>query len=414
MIVPELLQQVLIALAMGALIGIERERYKERKYAGVRTIMLLSMAGPLAARLSGILSTPLPSLIYLTTGVVFSVFVIYIRIRMAREDIGLTTSAAVFLATFAALLVGYSMYFEAVAVSIIATFLLAEGKAIHSYVDELTTDEIVDGLKLGAMAFILYPLLPSEPLTRFGLINPRSILLFVILVLLVRFTAFIASKKISEDKGLPLAGLLGGGVSSLAAVGALAKAGRGRGYLKPAVLGIVLASLAMVIRNIFIASVSTLQILDFLIAPGLLVLMVAVAYSLVIFKNLDGDTVEELSDVFRSPLSLKPALRLGFYFLVITMAGSLVQGLFGPQALWVVALLGGVISSAAVAISAASMLGTQTVTPYTGSLMVILACVSSIAVKIVLTGLSGNRDLFVKSLPVLVLMILAGIVPFLL
>jgi len=45
--VPPLLVQVVVAIATGGLIGLERERLPERKYAGLRTLALLCGAGPI-------------------------------------------------------------------------------------------------------------------------------------------------------------------------------------------------------------------------------------------------------------------------------------------------------------------------------------------------------------------------------
>ena len=50
--IPELLTQVAIAVATGALIGVERERQPQRTFADLRTMALLCAAGPITVEIA--------------------------------------------------------------------------------------------------------------------------------------------------------------------------------------------------------------------------------------------------------------------------------------------------------------------------------------------------------------------------
>lgn len=409
MLIPQLLEQVLIALAIGGLIGVERERLESRKFVGLRTSAILAMGGPISVKISSILSSIVPVIVYIAFGGAVSIVIILIRMNLAKEDIGLTTSASAFVLVLVALLVGYSHYFEAVSISIITTFLLAGKEKIRPYISGLSNDEIISAMKVAAAAFILYPLLPSEPITSLGLINPQKVLLFILLVLGIRFAAFLASRQLPEDIGLPLTGLLGGGVSSLATVGALSEIAKKEENLKAIAFGIVLSTTSMVVRNVTVASLSFPRLVNLLLIPSVLIIGAGVLPSLISLRGENKTNGEKIKKSLRSPLSFRPALELGFYFFVITIIGSALRNFVGQEGLWTIAFFGGLVSSAAVVLSVISMLSSQAVSVQTGTYMVVLACISSIFVKMVLVYTTGNKKAIRKVLPLLLAMFVAGI-----
>ncbi|MFP4045913.1 MAG: MgtC/SapB family protein [Candidatus Aenigmatarchaeota archaeon] len=414
MIIPELLQQVLIALAIGGLVGVERESLPAKKFVGLRTTALLAMVGPLAVEATKLTSSVLPVILYLASGISLSLFIIYVRLKVEENDIGLTTSMGVLVIVFTSLLVGYAIYFEAVAVAIIATFLLAGKGHMKKYTNELTNDEVLDALKLAAVAFVIYPLLPSQTVTSLGLINPQKVLLFIIFVLLIRFAAFVATRKMTERSGLALTGFLGGMASSFAAVASISEISGEGENVKPAVFGILMASAAMVIRNLVIVSVSSMEMLYYLLLPSVLMIAVSSLPTFLSLKKKSSETGNKIKESIKSPLSFKPAIKLGVYFVAITVFGGLVQHFLGQQGLWLVAIAGGVISSAALTISMVSMAGAGTIAAQTAVALIIVASISSIVVKIVLSRTAGNRKLCLKALPYHILIALAGVIPLLL
>lgn len=411
--IPELFEQIIIALAIGGLIGLERESAPTKKYAGIRTITLIAISGPVAVKISKIMNSIVPVAIYLAMGSLISIFILYIRLKIAEKEIGVTTTATIFLISLTSILVGYSLYFEAVFITILTTILLTEKKPIHSRIEELTRPEISDALKVGVLAFIIYPLLPNEPITSYELINPRRTLQFVLIVLGIRFGLFLISRRISGRRSLPIAGFLGGGVSSLATAGALTDIGKDESYLEIASLGIILASISMAIRNVSIAVIASFEIINLLMIPLTLITIIGLLFS----YRFWGETKEinkDLKDIIHSPLALRPALKLGFYFLIITILGNLANNLLGQSGIWVVALAGGLVSSAAVAISSVSLLSNSVISAQSASLMVIIGSISSMMVKIILSLASGNKKMTKKILPPIILMSLGGLIPFLL
>ncbi|MFB6077224.1 MAG: MgtC/SapB family protein, partial [Candidatus Nanohaloarchaea archaeon] len=217
-----LLQEVVLAFALGALVGLERERAAEEKYAGLRTLSIFTAAGPVAVIVADRAASIAPVAIYLLLGAAFSILVLALRLRMGQQEVGLTTSSTVFLMALVGVLVGYDRYFIAVAVTLITVFLLAEKKSLHRYADRFSADDISDAVGLGILALVLYPVVPAGPVGPYGVLYLREALLFVIFILLVQFAAFAGLKMLESRLGFLLSAALGGAVSSLAVVSTVA------------------------------------------------------------------------------------------------------------------------------------------------------------------------------------------------
>ncbi len=155
------LQQIepfLVALAIGLLLGFERERSHSRKLpAGSRSFALLSLVGAVAA------SFNLWSVI---AGMVcVAVFLALAYLRTSQQDPGGTTTE---IAAFAAYLLGalaFTRPARAVALAVIATLLLLSKSRIHRFAREIISEiELEDAIKFFVVAFVILPLLPDRPI----------------------------------------------------------------------------------------------------------------------------------------------------------------------------------------------------------------------------------------------------------
>ena len=115
----------------------------------------------------------------------------------------------------------------AVALAIITTWVLATRTVTHHYVEVLSETDLLDTLKMGIIALVIYPLLPETPLDPWGVLNPRQIWLFVVLVSLIGYVGYILIRILGAERGLSLTGILGGLVSSTAVTSSMACGGEG-------------------------------------------------------------------------------------------------------------------------------------------------------------------------------------------
>lgn len=412
--VPMVFVQVLIAIATGGLIGVERERIPERKYAGLRTLALLCGAGPLVVYLGELGESPLllPVFlgIYLGLAAAIALAVVAIRIALDDHDVGFTTSVTVFLVALLGVLVGYERFFESTSIAIVTVLVLAQRERLHRYVDSLSDHELLDSLKLAALVFILYPILPAEPVDPYGVVVLQEVLLFVIFVLLIEFVSYVSMGQLGGSRGLAVTGLLAGGANSFAAAGVLARiANRSRDALDAASFALLLATASMIVRNVAIAVVLAVPILWAVWPPA--AVMVGVTVLAAVLVRSRGETIEEFDIELESPFSFVAAAKFSAVYVAILVFAVVAEALAGDAGLYLTSFVGGLVSSAAVAVTAATVFndGTVGVEPAAG--MVVLGIAASLTSKVVLVEIINGEMRARAALP-MVLVGLAGLATF--
>lgn len=395
--VSPLLRQVVVAMVAGGLIGIEREK-QGQKFAGLRTLTILAGIGPPVVFYARVADTPWPVLLYLGLTAVIALYIGHVRFKVQGSDVGFTTSVTVFLVGTLGVLVGYDHLVVAIAMALITTVLLAEKRQLHGYVDKLTYEELTDALKFGALVVVLYPILPTEPVGPFGAIDLREVLIFAVFVLLVEFAAYVSMRQFGGTRGLQVTGVLGGSANSLATAGVMARIpNRSPDALESAAAGLLLAAGSMMVRNVAIAAVVAFPIVAAVWRPvGVMLAIVLGAATYWWYRGRDGDHYEV---DFESPLSFAAAGKFAAFYAAIAVASAAAAETVGETGLYVTALAGGLVSSAAVAVTAGSVLHEGAVSVDTAGGMVVLGIAASLVSKIVLI-VAANRELrFGTALP---------------
>jgi len=387
--VPEFLAELLFAIAIGGLIGIERENEPSRKYAGVRTLALLAAGGPTVVALQEALAVPFLVLLYVGIVAAFAASIVFVRL-WTQGDVGFTTSMASFLVGLVGIMVGADMYFEAVALGMFTALLLAEKERMHSHVSRLTNEEISDAVKVMMLVFILYPILPAGRIGPYGAVSLQETLLLAIFVLLIEFVAFVSMRQVGSSVGLQVTGLLGGMANSFATTGVLARISDDEPEAARVVSsGIMLSQISGFVRNVFIAGAIAVALVPGLLAPVGGMVALALVVALVFWRGVDD---LDFDVPMESPLSFRSAGKFALLFILISVSASVAEAYIGSIGLYVTAFLGGAISSAAVATSAASLLSGGSIEPMLGSGMVLVAMLGSMTAKMVLVE-TTNPDL---------------------
>ena len=206
-----------VALGSGLLVGLERERRKgqgdDRGAAGLRTFMVAALAGAVGYSLFIWLA------VVVLCGVALMAALSYWRSR--SSDPGLTTELALVAMTLIGML-AMTQPALAAACAVVLAGVLAARERLHRFAtDWLSEDELHDGLLLAALALVLLPLLPTEPVTWLGGLSWHRLLLLVVMILLLQAGSHLGQRLLGPHLGLPVTGLLGGFVSSTATVGAM-------------------------------------------------------------------------------------------------------------------------------------------------------------------------------------------------
>ena len=211
---------LLLALGIGLLIGLERERRKgegpDRRAAGIRSFALVAVSGALAQLLSE------PGLVAVG-GVLVVLLAAISHFKSRSNDPGLTTELALFFTYLVGVLAVIEPLLGAACGAALALLLHARIR-LHLFATQvLTEQELHDGLLLCAAALIVLPLIPNRSLAWLGEINPRPLVAIVVLILTLQAVSHVAVRWLGPRVGLVAAGLLAGFASSTAAIASLGR-----------------------------------------------------------------------------------------------------------------------------------------------------------------------------------------------
>ena len=293
------------ALAVGLLVGVERERHKgqgpRRAAAGVRTFTLISLAGAISLELGG------PTAFLLVAGVI-GLFAAISYVRTFRHDAGLTTEVAMVVTV---LLGGLALNEPQIAgaLAVVVTIILASRTKVHDWINNVLTDEeIRDGLVLLAAALVILPLLPEKPIDPWGVFDLRKLWTLAVLVMAINGLGYIAVRALGAKVGLALAGLFSGFVSSTATIGAMGSRAKTRAELRGgAVAGAAASSVATVVQLGIVVGLVSIPTLKILVPSLLLSGLAALGYAALFTLRSVRETTE--ADITPGrPFSPKTAL----------------------------------------------------------------------------------------------------------
>jgi len=352
-----------IALLIGALIGVEREKRKSEKgvheVGGIRTFVLFSQIGALSAWLSRQLESPwLVALAVLGVTVMVSAsYAVQHRADSSGEDSGLTTEAAAVVTTLLGATTLFGFPELAGALGILTAALLAFKRPLHGLVGRLDVQELYAGLKLLIATFIVLPLLPNRTLDPWGALNPYELWLLVVLILTLSLIGYVAVRWLGTGRGTALTGLFGGLTSSTAVTLAFARSSReggGARHVDALAAGILLAWAVMFARVLIEVAVVHAPLLPSVAAPQLAMLGVA-AGAAALFHRRSRNTPDGGSDVvLRNPFSLTSAIKFAAVFMVVLLAVALMQAYSPGRGELLVAALAGLSDVDAITLSMAT------------------------------------------------------------
>lgn len=354
-----LLLRLVVALAIGLLIGLERgwqqrEEAEGERTAGLRTYTLTALLGALSAVLTAQTSPVLLGLAFLGFALAFGAFA---WLEAKTEQNFSVTSVVAALITFS--LGAYAVLGDlqvAIATGVTVTLILALKQPLHSWLRRLTWLEIRSVLVLLAMTFLALPLLPDRTVDPWDSINPYEIWLLAIVIAAISFAGYVAVRLMGSQAGVALAALAGGLASSTATAVTLARMAREHPAASPLLAGgILLAGAVMVLRVLIVASALNPALLLPLAWPlGTAGLVLAgVAGLLVLTYGRGSEEHPRLS--IRNPFDLAMALQFAALIAVISLLVKVVGTMVGDAGLTILAALSGIVDVDAITLSLARL-----------------------------------------------------------
>lgn len=390
-----------VALAIGLLVGIERERGKgtgaDRGAAGVRTFTLMALAGAISDLIG-------------TAGILVSgAFVVLAALASYRatrgRDPGLTTEVALLVVFLLGVLAMRHAALSAGLGVIVTTLLIAKTK-LHSFVNKVLSErELHDALLLAGGAAIVLPLLPDHAIDPWHALNPRRLWLLALIMMALNTGGHIALRTLGARKGLLLAGLAGGFVSSTATIAAMGTQGRAQSGLSRAYAGAALISNVSTMIQLALVtgalSPPLLRVIALpLIASGLAAALITLVYS--VHTEEHEETAKTLVG---RPFGVKHIL----VFVAIVAAALLVSAAaldwFDDRALpWTLAA-SGLADVHAAAAAAAQLVAENRIMPVAAAWALACALTTNSLVKLVVAFSTGGGPFGWRLVPGVVIMV---------
>ena len=395
-----------LSLALGALIGMEREKrqqhHKGTDFAGIRTFMLITFFGAMSAYLSSLYYSWLLAVII----VCFTLVILsgYVLSSFFNKDSGMTTEISAVIAFIIGILVFRTSQEIPILLTIVITLILSFKGHLHKFVYRLKSIEFFDTIKFVLIAFVILPLLkPIAPFGPFNSINLYEIWLMVVFVTGLNYIGYILIKTFGSNKGAVLTGLLGGILSSTAVVTSLANKSKEQEKVTPFVTASAIASSTMFLRVLIEVSILNFSMIEKLAFPMVLLSLAGYAAASIMWRKKEhGETHLE----FKSPLMLKPALKFGLFYSLILFVSNLSKFYLGSKGILLASVISGLADVDAITIFVAR---SGDINLGLGILAITLAAIVNTGVKIVIGKMFGTRDYSINLTKVLAPVIVTGL-----
>lgn len=356
----DLFERLVVALAIGFLVGVERgwqarEVADGGRVAGLRTFALIGLLGGVSGVLCQLAGGwVLAAMAIATTGVIV---VFRLREPQAEEDYSATgVIAAVMVFALGAMAV-LGDWRLASAAAVAATALLATKRVLHGWLRTLTWPELRSALVLLAMSFVVLPILPDRGFGPYGAVNPHELWALTIAIAGVSFLAYVAIRVLGAERGLYLGAAAGALVSSTAVMLDLARRTRAMPQAHMASAGAgLLAGTVMAARVAIIAGVMAPALLWRILPPlAAFALVSAAAAALMARTSAAATSLDAVPAQTANPIELHAVAKFALILGLIIAGSRVLEGIYGAQNLPLVAAVAGLVDVDALTLAVGEM-----------------------------------------------------------
>ena len=393
----ELFHRFGVAIAIGALVGVERH-WRERdepegqRTAGLRTFSLIGMLGGGAGLLEQALKATggVPGLVLVGLFLGFAATFTRFKLReaAAEKDFSATTAVAAMLTYVLGAIAVLGDMRIAAAGGVVLAAVLASREALHGFMRTLTWPELRSAIMLLAMTLVVLPLVPTDPVGPFGGLSPARIWTLAILLASISFAGYVAVKVVGGRYGELLAGAAGGLLSSTAltltnarrsmvepAPGLLAAGALAAGAISYIRTGLLVMALAPGLAGLLVPA----------LAAGALVMLAAAGA----LARTGGDGAEAARSA-RNPFELWSVLQMALLLAMIGFLARAATAWFGNAGIIIVSVLAGLADVDAATLTVAGMTGGGLAVE-TASLAILAAVTSNTLAKVGYGLMLGSR-----------------------
>lgn len=390
----EFLIRLLVATGIGFLIGLEREHSamadKEESFAGIRTFIIIVLAGFIGALMHHLISP------WIYGGIIAAV-VVFIGISYWRSaavgNIGGTTEFTALLAFFlgSLTLMGYIQVSLLLAVLIL--MILSAKIRLHRIVGKISREELYAIIRFVVSAIVILPFLPDSGYGPYQVVNPREIGWVVLLTSGIGFTGYLLMKFFGQRKGILLTGIIGGLVSSTMTSWIFARKSSETPALSAyCASAILIASSVMGLRVMLWVFLFSPALAGNLYLPLALVVLTALAFGLYFFRLQTNNFIAVNELPAGKPLEIQNALLFGLIYLIITLVMRYAGEQSGSGGILLTSAVAGLTDIDAIVISV-SKLSLNVISVQTAQYAILIGLISNTLVKLCIGLWAGSRNL---------------------
>jgi uncharacterized membrane protein (DUF4010 family) len=410
-----------VALGVGLLIGLERERSapstedEPARAAGARTHGLVSLSAALSMLVAAEIGAWFVAIPFLALLVL--VGIAYADDVRHGRDRGLTSESALIL-TFilgalatSTILNDTSRRLIAVsAIAVVTTTLLSLKGFTQSFAKKISREDLYGTLKFLIALVIVLPLLPDRAFGPFEALNAFHIGTMILLIAALGFVGYVAVRVLGPGKGLGVTGLIGGMVSSTAVT--LSMAARAKNdpeVALPCTVAVLLASSVMYARILVEVAVVHRPLVAPLLIPMAAMLVSGLAVAAFLYRKSRAveARAEQLS--VSNPFELGSAVKFGLLFAVVLLASKAASHYFGAAGAYLAGALAGLTDVDAITLSMAD-LARGGMEPVVAVRTIFIAAVSNTLVKLGMAIVLGGAAFARAMAPGLAIVLAAGAV----
>ena len=387
----DVLPQFLTSLAIGLLIGLERERTPSAK-AGLRTFTLVAMLGTLAAMLSE--KIELPWLLVAGWVIVGAMIIAaYVNTPAQENDPGTTTVAALLVCYGLGALVWYGQATLAIMLAVGTTTLLYFKPELRGMTQRLTRRDLVSILQFAVLTFVILPILPNQSYGPYDAFNPHQAWVMVVLISGLSLAGYVALHLVKQRYGAPLLGLFGGLVSSTATSLVYARYYKSNAHmLRLSALVILIANLVVLVRISLESVVVSPQIMPHLLPVLGSGLLLGLAGTMLYWSKLQSTEELPLPET-ANPTELHAALGFGLLYAVVLLCSAWLSDIAGSKGLYAVALASGLTDVDAITLSSLRLLDLGKLSEQHAVFSIAIAYLSNLMFKFGLVMFVGGKAL---------------------
>ncbi len=387
---PGLFVRLGIALGLGLLVGLEREK-SASEIAGVRTVPLITIWGTVAAWLSlrfggWVLGAAIIALAALT--VISNVHLL----RKGEFDSGLTSEMAILVMFGVGCLLVAAPIEVPIAIGGGVAVLLHAKEWLHGVSGKLDRRDLTAIMRFALIALVILPILPDRAFGPFNVLNPREIWWMVVLIVGISLGGYIVFRFFGARAGVVLGGILGGVISSTATTVSYAKKSRRAGSAHLFAAIVMIANAVVMVRVLIEIWIVGRPL--FAVAAGPIgILFVVQAAVAAFFARSRGEEEMETVSADGDPAELKSAVWFGALYAVVLFAVAATSHTFGGRGLYVVSVLSGLTDVDAITLSISRLAGAGTLPLSTAWRLIVVATVANLLFKTAIVGALGSRKM---------------------